>query len=396
MSPAAPTCLVRNIGALVTGDCAQPLRRADSLYIEDGLIREIGSGIARAAHVVIDAHGITAMPGLIDSHSHPTFGDFTPAQDALGWITHYMHGGVTALISAGELHLPGLPTPPDARTAMALAHLAKRCWDNLRPSGVKVYAGTLLLVPGLTESDFAALAAVGIRLVKFIFYDYGLLPTGEAERYVAWARQRGIKVKIHSGGVSRSGVSQVAGLDIVKRLGPDIVGHATGGPIPMPEKEVERLVAETDCALEICSSGNPRMVLKLMRTVGTSEAFNRVLIGTDTPGGTGVLPRGMLREIAYVSSVAEVPPEIAIAMATGNVARAHELPQGLLAEGRPADIVLLDRIKGSVASDALDSFSKGDLPGISAVLIDGEVRVAGRSEQTPPPERAVTVTRGAA
>lgn len=396
MSPAAPTCLVRNIGALVTGDCAQPLRRADSLYIEDGLIREIGSGIARAAHVVIDAHGITAMPGLIDSHSHPTFGDFTPAQDALGWITHYMHGGVTALISAGELHLPGLPTPPDARTAMALAHLAKRCWDNLRPSGVKVYAGTLLLVPGLTESDFAALAAVGIRLVKFIFYDYGLLPTGEAERYVAWARQRGIKVKIHSGGVSRSGVSQVAGLDIVKRLGPDIVGHATGGPIPMPEKEVERLVAETDCALEICSSGNPRMVLKLMRTVGTSEAFHRVLIGTDTPGGTGVLPRGMLREIAYVSSVAEVPPEIAIAMATGNVARAHELPQGLLAEGRPADIVLLDRIKGSVASDALDSFSKGDLPGISAVLIDGEVRVAGRSEQTPPPERAVTVTRGAA
>ncbi|OLC12584.1 MAG: hypothetical protein AUH29_15910 [Candidatus Rokubacteria bacterium 13_1_40CM_69_27] len=396
MSPVTPTCLIHNIGALATGDCARPLRRADSVYIEGGLIREIGSGITRAADVVVDAHGITAIPGLIDSHSHPTFGDFTPAQNALGWITHYMHGGVTALISAGELHLPGLPTPPDARTAMALAHLAKRCWDNLRPSGVRVYAGTLLLVPGLTESDFVDLQAVGIRLVKFIFYDYSLLPNGEAERYVGWARKRGIKVKIHSGGVSRSGVSQVAGIDIVKRLKPDIIGHATGGPIPMPEKEVERIVAETECAIEICSSGNPRMVLPLMRTVGASHAFDRVLIGTDTPGGTGVLPRGMLREIAYVSSVAGVAPEVAIAMATGNVARAHGLPQGILEEGRPADIVLLDRIKGSVASDVLDSFAKGDLPGISAVLIDGQLRVAGGSEQTPPPERPVTITRGLA
>jgi enamidase len=390
----APSCLIRNLGALATGDCAQPLGRADSIYIEHGLIREIGWNLERAADLILDAHGITAMPGLIDSHSHPTFGDFTPAQNALGWITHYLHGGVTALISAGELHLPGLPIPPDARTAMALAHLAKRCWDNLRPSGVKVYAGTLLLVPGLTEGDFDALQTLGIRLVKFIFYDYSLLPNGEAERYVGWAHKRGIKVKIHSGGVSRSGVSQVAGIDIIKRLQPDIIGHASGGPIPMPEQEVERLVTETGCMMEICSSGNARMALSLMQTVSAGGAFPRVLIGTDTPGGTGVLPRGMLREIAYLSSVANVPPELATAMATGNVARAHGLPQGVLAEGRPADIVLLDQIRGSAATDALDSFRKGDLPGISAVLIDGELRVEGRSQQTPPPEHAVTITRG--
>ena len=123
-----------------------------------------------------------------------------------------MHGGVTALISAGELHLPGLPLPPDARTALSVAIVTKRCYDNLRPSGVKVHAGTLLLVPGLTEKDFDEIASLGIKLVKFIFYDYSLLPNGEAERYVSWAHARGIKVKIHSGGVSRSGVSQVARL----------------------------------------------------------------------------------------------------------------------------------------------------------------------------------------
>jgi enamidase len=382
--------LIKNIGALVTGDIANPRRDADSIFIEDGLIRAVGEKIDKRADTIVDAQGITAIPGLIDSHSHPSIGEYTPAQNSLSWITNYMHGGVTALISAGELHLPGLPLPPDARTALSLALVTKRCYDNLRPSGVKVFAGTLLLVPGLVEKDFDEIAAAGIRLVKFIFYDYSLLPNGEAERYVRWARQRGIKVKIHSGGVSRSGVSQIAGWDIVGRIQPDIIGHITGGPIPMAEAEMIRILAETDHYVEVCSSGNYRMALVLARAVRQHNVYQRVLIGTDTPGGTGIIPRGILREIAYLSSVGEIPPEKAVCMATGNVGRAHGLEIGLIEEGRPADIVLLHKITGSVAKDALDSFAKGDLPGISMVLIDGEIRVAGRSQQTPPPERVAT------
>src|SRR5437870_5141977 len=389
-----PSLLITNIGALVTGDLKNPPRQADSIYIENGTIREIGKGLSQKADAVVDAQGITAIPGLVDSHSHPSIGEYTPAQNSLSWITNYMHGGVTALISAGELHLPGLPLPPDARTALSLAIVTKRCYDNLRPSGVKVHAGTLLLVPGLKETDFDALAEAGSRLVKFIFYDYTLLPNGEAERYVAWARARGIKVKIHSGGVSRSGVSQVAGVDIVKRLKPDIVGHITGGPIPMPEEEVDQIARETDAYLEICSSGNSRLVLTLMRAVKSLDAFHRVVIGTDTPGGTGVIPRGMFREVAFLASVVGVPPEIAICMATGNVGIAHGLPLGMLKEGRPADIVLLDKIHGSVARDGVDSLAKGDLPGVSVVMIDGDIKVGGRSQQTPPPERAAIIREG--
>jgi enamidase len=385
-----PSLLIKNIGALVTGDIANPLRRADSIYIEDGLVRAVGENLTNAADSVIDAQGITAIPGLVDSHSHPSIGEYTPAQNSLSWITNYMHGGVTALISAGELHLPGLPLPPDARTALSLALVTKRCYDNLRPSGVKVFAGTLLLVPGLREKDFDEIAAAGIRLVKFIFYDYSLLPNGEAERYVKWARARGIKVKIHSGGVSRSGVSQIAGWQIVKKIDPDVIGHITGGPIPMTEADMVRIVAETNHFVEVCSSGNYRMALVLARTARQHNVLHRVLIGTDTPGGTGIIPRGILREIAYLSSVGEIPPEKAVCMATGNVGTAHGLDIGRIEEGRPADIVLLHKITGSVAEDALDSFAKGDLPGISTVIIDGEVRVAGRSQQTPPPERAAT------
>ena len=381
------TLLIKNIGTLVTGKLESPLRQADSIFIKDGTVSAIGQGLNERADQTIDANGITAIPGLIDSHSHPSIGEYTPAQNSLSWITNYMHGGVTALISAGELHLPGLPLPPDARTALAVAIVTKKCYDNLRPSGVKVYAGTLLLVPGLTEKDFDEIAALGIKLVKFIFYDYRLLPDGEAVRYVNWAHARGIKVKIHSGGVSRSGVSQVAGWEIISTIKPDIVGHITGGPIPMSEAEMLRIANETACFMEICTSGNYRLALTLARAINASGNYHRVLIGTDTPGGTGVVPRGILREIAYISSVGEVAPEKAICMATGNVGRAHALNIGILEEGRPADIVLMHKITGSVATDALDSFSKGDLPGISYVIIDGEIRVAGRSQQTPPPER---------
>lgn len=379
--------LIKNIGTLVTGNLESPLRHADSIFVRDGIVQAIGNNLSQAADQVIDANGITAIPGLIDSHSHPSIGEYTPAQNSLGWITNYMHGGVTALISAGELHLPGLPLPPDARTAMAVAIVTKDCYDNLRPSGVKVHAGTLLLVPGLTEKDFDELESRGIKLVKFIFYDYSLLPNGEAARYVDWARSRGIKVKIHSGGVSRSGVSQVAGFAIVQQIKPDIIGHITGGPIPMAEEDMIRIAMETDCFMEICTSGNYRLALSLARVVKAKGLYDRVLIGTDTPGGTGIVPRGILREIAFLSSVGEIEPEKAICMATGNVGRAHGLKLGVLEEGAPGDIVLMHKITGSVAVDALDSFAKGDLPGISYVIIDGIVRVAGRSQQTPPPER---------
>jgi enamidase len=133
------------------------------------------------------------------------------------------------------------------------------------------------------------------------------------------------------------------------------------------------------------------MALVLARAVKQHNSYRRVLIGTDTPGGTGIIPRGILREIAYLSSVGEIPPEKTVCMATGNVGRAHGLDIGFIEEGRPADIVLLHKITGSVAKDALGCFAKGDLPGISTVIIDGEIRVAGRSQQTPPPERAATL-----
>ena len=62
-----------------------------------------------------------AMPGLIDSHVHVTFGDYTPRQKTVGFLESYTHGGVTACISASEVHVPGRPRDPAGVKALAIA-----------------------------------------------------------------------------------------------------------------------------------------------------------------------------------------------------------------------------------------------------------------------------------
>ena len=384
--------LIRNIGLFLTGDLASPIRDSDSMFISQGRIVEIGNGLTYDADVVIDANGLAVMPGLVDSHTHPVFGEFAPPQSTVTWLTCYLHGGVTTVISAGELHLPGLPLPPDPETAMRLALLAKTAYGgSTQLWGVRVYAGTLLLVPGLRESDFDLLARHGCNLVKFIFYDFATAPPGEAEAYVRWAHQRRMVVKLHSGGVSRSGVSQRAGLEVVRRVNPDVVGHINGGPIPMPFDEMRAVVRETRAFLEVASSGSVRAMMELMDEVHARKAYERVCVGTDTPGGTGIIPRGMLHNVMNLASVCEVDPAVAICMATGNSARAHQLDVGILREGLPADCVLLDRIEGSTGKDLLEALRLGNLPGISVVIVDGEIKVAPRSQQTPPPVRLARI-----
>src|SRR3954453_7943131 len=155
--------LVTGPSEVVTGDIAAPLSNADSVLIEDGRFTAIGRGIDEDADVVIDAKGASAFPGLIDSHVHPVFGDWTPRQRTTDFIESGLHGGVTTMISAGEVHLPG--RPKDIVGLKALAIVAVRAYANARPAGVKVHAGAPILELGMERQDFADLAAAGVNLV---------------------------------------------------------------------------------------------------------------------------------------------------------------------------------------------------------------------------------------
>src|SRR2546425_2650981 len=380
--------LVRNIGTLVSGDIARPLLDADSLVIRDGRIAAVGRGLDEDAETVIDARGTTVLPGLIDSHVHPVFGDFPPRQRTMDFIDSGMHGGVTTAISAGEVHLPG--RPKDIVGLKALAIVAARAYQNFRPGGVKVHAGAPILELGMVEQDFADLAAAGVRLVGEI--GLGSVKTGkDAAPMVRWAKAHGMTVTIHTGGPSIAGSNPI-NADVVLEANPDVVGHINGGTTSMTPQEIERLVA-TQMALEIVQCGNMKSALHTLRVAMDARATHPIIIGNDAPSGTGAIPLGVLRTLSMLAALGGLDPAQAIACATGNTARVYKLDCGVIAAGRAADLVICDAPTGSIASDALGALSAGDLPGISMVLIDGRITI-GRSRNTPPAARAAEVVKG--
>ena len=381
------TLLIRNIGEFFTGDIARPQADVKSLLIDGNKIAALDPPADTKADAIIDAGGSAVMPGLVDGHVHPVFGEWTPTQDTIGWIGNYLHGGTTTMVSACELHVPGLDyenLTPDLVTSLAVvtAHTTGR----IRWSGARVYAGTVILVPGMKEEHFDRLAAAKSICAKFIFFPLASRKE-EALQYQAWCRARGIRTKVHTGGVSRSGLSQMCGYDILSWLKPDIAAHISGGPIPMSDDDLDRVIDTTSFAIEICSSGNYGSTKRAVERMRAKNQLARLTLGTDTPGGTGVIPRGMLRNICYIASVCGVPPAEAVAVATGNTAKAHGLDVGILAPGRPADIVICGPVEGSAGTSIADAIAHGDLPGIAYVIADGEIVVSGRSRQTPPPKR---------
>src|SRR5690606_4379671 len=118
-----------------------------------------------AAATVIDAQGATLAPGLIDSHCHVVLGDYTPRQKTVDCLASYVHGGITSVVSPGEIHAPG--RPHDATGVKALAIAARACFENFRPGGMRVHAGAVVLEPTLRPDDFAELQRAGVHLAKF-------------------------------------------------------------------------------------------------------------------------------------------------------------------------------------------------------------------------------------
>jgi enamidase len=382
--------VIRNIGLLLSGDLDRPILDADTIVADNGRISAVGRARnvdAGGASTTIDAKGTALAPGLIDSHVHPVFGDWTPRQSQLNWIDSFLHGGVTTMISAGEVHLPG--RPKDVVGVKALAITAQRAFDAFRPSGVKVHAGAPVLEKGMVEEDFKELAAAGVRLLGEVGLG-GVKSGEEAKRMVGWARKYGIQSTIHTGGPSIPG-SGLIDKDVVLEADADVIGHINGGHTALPLDQIRCLCEQCKRAIEIVHNGNEKAALYAMRTAREIGELHRVILGTDSPAGSGVQPLGILRMIAMLSSLGDVPAELAICFATGNTARMRKLDTGLIEAGRAADFVFLDKAQHSAGRDLLESIRMGDLPGIGMVVIDGQVRI-GRSRNTPPAEGVAEVT----
>ncbi len=374
--------VIRNIGLLLSGKMEQPILDADCVISVDGKIAAIGKAAdmdLSGAETVVDAKGVTLAPGLIDSHIHPVIGDYTPRQQQLSWIDSTLNGGVTTMISAGEVHLPG--RPKDIVGLKALAIASQRWYDNFRPSGVKVHAGAPVIEQGLEEHDFKEMADAGVKLLGEV--GLGTVKDGPtAKKMVDWARKYGMQSTIHTGGPSIPG-SGLIDADVVLEAGTDVIGHINGGHSALPDDQIVCLCESCQAGLEIVHNGNERAALLTLNTARELKQLDRVILGTDGPAGSGVQPLGILRMIAMLSSLGNVPAELAFCFGTGNTARQRELDVGLIEEGYCADFVLMDQAQHAPGKTILESVQLGNLPGVGMTIIDGKV-TSRRSRNTPP------------
>ena len=380
-----------NLGRIVSGDWRAPWIEGDAILMNNGKILQVGTvsdADLAQCDVVIDADRATAIPGLIDSQVHNTFGDYTPRQKTVGFLESYVHGGVTTAISASEVHVPGRPKDPAGVKALAVA--AMKCFEHYRPGGMRVWAGAVILEPGLVERDFEEIAAQGVWLAKAGFggvktpYDYAPM--------IAWAKKHGMTTLVHTGGSSIPGSSGIWA-DHLIAMQADVSFHTNGGPVAMPDADYPRLVNESTMALQVCTAGNLRTTLLLGHLIREAGQFDRFLIATDTPTGSGIMPLGMMYTISHLASLGNMPPEMAIAAATGNNARVYRRNSGFLQVGKDADVVLIDACVGGSKNDALSALENGDIAAVAAVITDGIPRFVGRSRNTPAPMKSIRIAQ---
>lgn len=378
-----------NLAGILTGDIAAPFSAETTILLDRGKIVSVGANQQLdECDVVIDADRTFASPGLIDSHVHITFGDYTPRQKTVGFLESYVHGGVTTSISASEVHVPGRPRDPAGVKALAVAAL--KSFETYRPGGMRVHAGSLILEPGLTENDLAEVAGLGVWMCKAGFGAFA--SPDEYAPLVAAARKLGMVSMVHTGGSSIPGSSGIWAENLLA-INPDVSYHVNGGPTAMPEPGFARLVNESGMALQVCTAGNLRTTLLVADQLKEKGQLDRLLIATDTPTGSGIMPLGMWYTITHLVSLGGMAPEVAVAAATGNNARVFRLNSGIIAPGRDADIVLIDACEGGSQADALSGLRNGDIPAIGAVITDGVPRFVGRSRNTPATTRKVRIAQ---
>ena len=374
--------VIRNIGLLLSGALEKPILDADTIVAENGKITAIGRAKdvnTEGATTIVDANGTTVAPGLIDSHVHPVAGDWTPRQNQINWIDSYLHGGVTTMISAGEVHMPGRPRDVVGLKAMAI--FAQRAFWTLRPGGVKVHAGAPVIECEMVEDDFKELAAAGVKLLGEVGLG-GVKDGPTARKMVGWARKYGIQSTIHTGGPSIPG-SGLIDKDVVLEADTDVVGHINGGHTALPDDQIRCICEGCKRGLELVHNGNERSALYTLRI---AREMGDLCPRHPRHRCAGRLRRAAARHLAHgVDAV----------LARRCAGRDRVLPRhrqhraDARARLRPdrdrplADFVIMDKAQHSPGKNILDSVQLGDLPGVGMTIIDGIVRTQ-RSRNTPP------------
>lgn len=367
--------VITNIGSIVSGDIEKELINADTILVKDGKIEQIGMKDdidSSGADHIVDVDGMVVCPGLIDPHAHFDFNDYSFHFRKAGWMEDSFYGGVTTMIDQGcPCELKGRPQDPTSVKALSI--LLRNSHKLYRAGGgLKAHGGAVVFERGLTEEDFKEMAEQGCFVVAEI---------GGGGRYepeyikpmIAWGRKYGFKICQHFGGAAIPGGATGTTEDVMK-IQPDILVHVNGGPTAPSWEDLKKVTNESNAILEVVFNGNQKIMFDLVNFLKEKGQLGRLIIGTDAPVGMGTQAMlAVLRTLVNISAVCDIPPEKAVALATGNTGRAYELNTGLIETGREADLLALNYPLHSAGKDAFQAISLGDVPAITMIMVDGEV-----------------------
>ena len=390
MTSGGKTLVIRN-GTLIDGS-GQPPTPNDALVVDGNRIRSVGRlpadvRLADDTHVeVIDASGQWIMPGLIDAHTHLSYGyphlrgegrGRGPTRPELGvvkaaWSAQkILRAGVTSISVPGGTWF----TDVGVRDAIKLGLI----------EGPRIHcAGRMIITYGSIEDDEPSWVGTpdhgigvlcnsapemvtevrrqckhGVNFIKMADSrsgDVQTLAKEEVAAVVQEAHRRQVRVAIHSRGAGSTRAAAEAGVDWIIHAdlatGADLDAVAAAGIPILPTMTFLATVLDAgdrygQDVIQMDVGRMKRHFDGLIRVVERARGLGvKILCGSDT-GNNAFMPFGELhaKELEIFVSYCGFTPMEAIVAATRGNAFAVGLPNdvGVLEVGRLADIIMLKR-----------------------------------------------------
>lgn len=361
--------------ALLDVDAGE-LRRGTSVLVDRDTVRWIrptgDEGSLPADVEVVDAGGSTAVPGMVDAHSHLT----------MPGGSHWIDRGADptpALLAAAEdnarlLRQAGVRWARDVgapeRDGRAVSLTVREAWRGHREYPYVRAAGTWLaragtapagLLLGAADGDALVAAAHrqldnGADLVKLYLdgpdRETSPFTADEVRRVVAAVHERGARVTAHSGMLPGARVAAEAGVDCVEHgftLDQDTAAAMAAGGVALVAtlavlESWQTFAATTEIPRFASDEGRAAVGERRERAHESVRLAYRagVVIAAGTDFGGGSLRANQLAWEVQTLVAAGLPPAAALAAATVNGGRVlGEAEAGRLREGGPADFVLV-------------------------------------------------------
>jgi imidazolonepropionase len=363
------SCVITNIGQLVTFDPAEPERpiRTDAaLVIDEGIVSWVGDAAnAPAADTRIDADGAAVIPGFVDSHSHLVFaGDRVAEFEARMTGRPYTAGGIRTTVAAtraasdDELrarlaHLVAQSRAHGTTTLEIKSGYGLSVADEERALRIarEVTTETTFLGAHVVPAEFAhdreayvdlvcgdmlAACAPHARWID-VFIDSGAFTVDEARRILTAGRDAGLGLRVHAGQLEADG-----GVALAVELDAASVDHCTH----LTDADVDALAASAQGGAGTVATLLPLVEFSTKQPYPDArrllDAGVALALASDCNPGSN-FSSSMPLAVALAVRECGMTPLEALAAATRGGARAlRRTDVGHLGVGARGDAVILD------------------------------------------------------